>query len=60
AFQIEMNYKTALKGFKIKEVPIIFEDRVAGLSKMSKKIFIEALQNVIVLRMHKQDILEER
>ena len=60
AFQIEMNYKTALKGFKIKEVPIIFEDRVAGLSKMSKKIFIEALQNVIVLRMHKKDILGER
>jgi dolichol-phosphate mannosyltransferase len=59
AFQIEMNYKTALKGFRIKEVPIIFEDRVAGLSKMSKKIFIEALQNVIVLRMHKKDILGE-
>ncbi len=60
AFQIEMNYKTALKGFKIKEVPIIFEDRVAGLSKMSKKIFIEALQNVLVLRLHKKDILGER
>ncbi|MCJ7764712.1 MAG: polyprenol monophosphomannose synthase, partial [Thiovulaceae bacterium] len=59
AFQIEMNYKAALKGFKIKEVPIIFEDRVAGQSKMSKKIFAEALWNVLVLRLHKKDILGE-
>ncbi|WP_345977785.1 polyprenol monophosphomannose synthase [Sulfurimonas sp. HSL3-7] len=58
AFQIEMNYRTILKGFKVKEVPIVFEDRVAGKSKMSKKIFIEALLNVVTLRLHKQDILE--
>jgi len=58
AFQIEMNYRTILKGFRVKEVPIIFEDRVAGQSKMSKKIFIEALWNVVVLRMHKKDIVE--
>jgi dolichol-phosphate mannosyltransferase len=56
AFQIEMNYRTTLKGFKIKEIPIIFEDRLAGKSKMSKKIFIEALQNVILLRINKKDI----
>jgi dolichol-phosphate mannosyltransferase len=56
AFQIEMNYLTTLKGFKIKEIPIIFEDRLAGKSKMSKKIFIEALQNVILLRINKKDI----
>ncbi len=58
AFQIEMNYRAALMGFRIKEVPIIFEDRVAGKSKMSKKIFIEALLKVLVLRMHKKDILK--
>ncbi len=58
AFQIEMNYRTILKGFKVKEVPIIFEDRVAGKSKMSKKIFIEALLNVVTLRLHKKDIVE--
>ncbi|MGB5964200.1 MAG: polyprenol monophosphomannose synthase [Sulfurimonadaceae bacterium] len=58
AFQIEMNYRTILKGFKVKEVPIVFEDRVAGKSKMSKKIFIEALLNVVTLRMHKKDIIE--
>jgi dolichol-phosphate mannosyltransferase len=58
AFQIEMNYRTILKGFRVKEVPIIFEDRVAGKSKMSKKIFIEALLNVVTLRLHKKDIIE--
>ena len=58
AFQIEMNYRTILKGFRVKEVPIIFEDRVAGKSKMSKKIFIEALLNVVTLRLHKKDIIK--
>jgi len=58
AFQIEMNYKATLKGFKIKEVPIIFEERLRGNSKMSKKVFIEALGKVIKLRMNKQNILE--
>jgi len=60
AFQIEMTYRTILKGFSVKEVPIIFEDRIAGKSKMSKKIFIEALLNVVSLRMHKKDIIEGR
>jgi len=58
AFQIEMNYRTILKGFKVKEVPIVFEDRIAGQSKMSKKIFIEALLNVVTLRLHKKEIVE--
>ncbi|MDA3947164.1 MAG: polyprenol monophosphomannose synthase [Helicobacteraceae bacterium] len=58
AFQIEMTYRTILKGFKVKEVPIVFEDRIAGKSKMSKKIFIEALLNVVTLRLHKKDIIE--
>jgi len=35
AFQIEMKFKTHLKGFKILEVPIIFQDRTRGKSKMS-------------------------
>jgi len=59
AFQIEMNYRSTLKGFRIKEVPIIFEDRIAGKSKMSKKIFVEALWKVLILRLHKKDILAE-
>ena len=59
AFQIEMNYRTILKGFKVKEIPIVFEDRVAGKSKMSKKIFIEALLNVVTLRLHKKDMMAD-
>ncbi|MBI1931128.1 MAG: polyprenol monophosphomannose synthase [Ignavibacteriales bacterium] len=50
AFQIEMNYKAWIKGFKLKEVSIIFMDRVAGTSKMSKKIVKEAIFRVWKLR----------
>ena len=42
AFQIEMHYKTWKNGFKMKEIPIIFTERRAGQSKMSKKIIFEA------------------
>lgn len=42
AFQIEMHYKAWKKGFKIKETPIIFVDRHAGSSKMSKHVIAEA------------------
>ncbi len=50
AFQIEMNFKTFKKNFRIKEVPIIFVDRVEGTSKMSKKIVREAIFMVWKLR----------
>lgn len=50
SFQIEMNFKTYKKGFKIKEVPIVFMDRVEGVSKMSKKIVHEAVIMVWKLR----------
>jgi len=43
SFQIEMNYLCAEKGFRIGEIPIIFIDRHAGTSKMSKKIVREAV-----------------
>ncbi|MBN2091472.1 polyprenol monophosphomannose synthase [candidate division KSB1 bacterium] len=42
AFQIEINFKTWKKGFRIKEIPIVFVDRIAGSSKMSKRIIREA------------------
>jgi len=42
-FQIEMNHRTWSRGFKVTEVPIIFADRIEGVSKMSKKIVVEAL-----------------
>ena len=43
SFQIEMNYRCKEKGFRIVEVPIIFIDRHAGSSKMSRKIVCEAV-----------------
>jgi dolichol-phosphate mannosyltransferase len=51
SFQIEMNYKTWKKGFKIIEIPITFVDRVHGTSKMSKKIVREAIFMVWKLRL---------
>lgn len=53
AFQIEMKYKAKLRGFSIKEVPIIFTDRVLGESKMSKNIIREAVLGVWRLRQEK-------
>ncbi len=50
AFQIEMSMRAWKKGFRIKEIPIIFIDRVAGTSKMSKKIVREAIWMVWLLR----------
>ena len=43
SFQIEMNFKAWKRGFRIKEVPIIFYDRTVGTSKMSRKIIVEAI-----------------
>jgi dolichol-phosphate mannosyltransferase len=51
SFQVETTYKTFLNGFKIKEIPIIFEDRIIGQSKMSSGIFVEALLMVIKLKL---------
>ena len=51
SFQIEMNFKTWKKGFKIKEIPIVFNDRTEGNSKMSKKIVREAIFMVWKLRL---------
>jgi dolichol-phosphate mannosyltransferase len=46
AFQIELTYRTLKKGFTVKEVPIVFEDRRVGKSKMSRKIFLEGMTTV--------------
>ena len=50
AFQIEMKFVTHKCGFTIKEVPVIFVNRVLGTSKMSGGIFSEALFGVIKLK----------
>jgi dolichol-phosphate mannosyltransferase len=49
-FQVEMTYKAWKKKFSIKEIPIIFIDRVYGESKLSKKIMWEAIFLVWKLR----------
>ena len=49
-FQIEMSFRCWRKGFRIKEIPIMFVDRRAGVSKMNKKIIFEAAWLVWKLR----------
>ncbi len=49
-FQIEINFKAWRKGFRIKEIPILFVDRRAGESKMNQKIVWEAAWMVWRLR----------
>lgn len=47
AFQIEMKFAAVKLGFKIKEVPIIFTERVEGVSKMSRNIIKEGIFGVL-------------
>ena len=51
AFQIEMTYLAHRAGFGIVEVPIAFDDRTAGHSKMSRAIVLEAIWRVPLLRL---------
>ena len=53
SLQIEMNFRAWIKGYKLKELPIIFSDRTIGQSKMSKKIVYEAIFMVWRLRIWK-------
>ena len=50
AFQIEMKFAAWKLGFKVKEVPIIFQDRTYGVSKMNKGIVKEGILGVLKLR----------
>lgn len=50
AFQIELTYRAIRRGFRVVEVPIVFVDRRAGQSKMSRRIFAEAILMVPRLR----------
>jgi len=50
AFQIEMKFTTYKCGFKITEVPIIFTNRILGVSKMNGGIFNEAVWGIIKLK----------
>jgi dolichol-phosphate mannosyltransferase len=50
AFQIEMSTRAARRGFRIREIPIVFVDRIDGVSKMSRAIVREAVWMVWRLR----------
>jgi dolichol-phosphate mannosyltransferase len=50
SFQIELKYKAQKKGYPVVEVPITFEDRRVGQSKMSLKIVLEAFYRVWLIR----------
>jgi dolichol-phosphate mannosyltransferase len=50
-FQIEIKYRAVKAGLRVEEFPILFRDRRAGTSKMSAGIFVEAMINVIRLRL---------
>lgn len=50
-FQVEVNYRAYRAGFHISEYPIVFPDRVAGTSKMSMRIFAEAMGKVMNMRL---------
>ena len=51
AFQIELTFRAARKGFRIREVPIVFHDRRVGHSKMSRRIVLEAISKVWSIRL---------
>lgn len=54
AFQIEMTYRALKRGFKVVETPIIFVEREQGVSKMSRRIVVEAVVKVPKLRLERR------
>ena len=53
AFQIEMNFRCWRKGYRIREIPIIFVDRRSGTSKLSQGVINEAVWIVWWLRLQR-------
>ena len=51
AFQIETTYRAKQLGFSVVEIPITFDDRTEGTSKMSRRIVLEAVWRVPLLRL---------
>jgi len=56
-FQIEVTYRALRAGFRVREIPIVFQNRTAGSSKMSAKIALEAMLLVPRLRANATDAL---
>lgn len=57
-FQIEVTYRAVRAGFTVKEIPIIFVDRVRGDSKMTGNIVYEAMWRVWMIRFRKTQLLD--
>ena len=53
AFQIEMNFRCLRKGYRVREIPIIFVDRRSGTSKLSRGVINEAVWIVWWLRLQR-------
>jgi dolichol-phosphate mannosyltransferase len=56
-FQIELTYRALLAGHRVREIPIVFRDRTAGVSKMSPAIAREAAMTVLRLRRLRGDLV---
>lgn len=50
SFQLEMNHRAWKRGYRIREIPIIFTDRVAGMSKITAGIALESIKIALRLR----------
>jgi dolichol-phosphate mannosyltransferase len=53
SFQVEMTYRAIRKGYRVVEVPIVFEDRRVGKSKLSRQVVLEAMLMVPRLRLER-------
>jgi dolichol-phosphate mannosyltransferase len=52
-FQIELTYRAIRAGFRVEEIPIVFRERQAGISKMTARIAAEAVWKVPALRLRR-------
>jgi dolichol-phosphate mannosyltransferase len=59
AFQVEMAYAMWRSGYHVREVPIVFEDRRVGQSKMSRSIFVEAFTWVLSTRINGSPVVRK-
>jgi dolichol-phosphate mannosyltransferase len=59
-FQVELTYRTIRMGGRVVEIPITFEDRTHGASKMTNRIVLEAAWRVPALRLHRRTTSADR
>jgi dolichol-phosphate mannosyltransferase len=59
SFQVEMSFRAHIAGFKIVEVPIIFMERRAGQSKMSKGVIWESIKMPVKLRLRERALRKQ-